>query len=133
MGSCSSEWSVISLFLSNQSDPVSKMILMKKGCMPTFTLKTFLVEVKTRQKKKTRILTISQRPRPELRPSLSWPRPTSTAQASDFEGRGQGKLSLASGFQAEPSRHITSHLSAAAPMLPAPATTWKTMTTRWEG
>ena len=25
------------------------------------------------------------------------------------------------------------HLSAAAPMLPAPATTWKTMTTRWDG
>ena len=25
------------------------------------------------------------------------------------------------------------HLSAAAPMLPAPATTWKTTTTRWEG
>ena len=108
MGSCSSEWSVISLFLSNQSDPVSKMILMKKGCMPTFTLKTFLVEVKMRQKKKTRILKISQRPWPEPRPSLSWPRPTSMAQASDFEGRGRGKLSLASGFQAEPSWHITS-------------------------
>ena len=29
------------------------------------------------------------------------------AQASDFEGRGRGKLSLAGGFQAEPSRHIT--------------------------
>ena len=29
------------------------------------------------------------------------------AQASDFEGRGRGKLSLAGGFQAELSRHIT--------------------------
>jgi hypothetical protein len=41
------------------------------------------------------------------RPSLSWPKPTSMAQALVLEGRSQGKPSLAGSFQAEPSWHIT--------------------------
>ena len=48
-----------------------------------------------------------RKPRLWPKPSLSRPKPTSTAQASLLRGPGREKPSLAGGFQAEPSRHIT--------------------------
>ena len=51
----------------------------------------------------------SVKPRLEPKPSLSRPKPTSSAQASVLASRGLEKPSLAGGFQAEPSRHITNN------------------------
>ena len=53
------------------------------------------------------VFNFSHRPRPEPRPSLSWPKPMSTAQASVLEGRGHEKPSFTDSFRAKPSRHNT--------------------------
>ena len=47
------------------------------------------------------------KPRLWLKPSMSRPKPSGTAQASFLGGLGRKKPSLTGGFQAEPSRHIT--------------------------
>ena len=55
--------------------------------------------------------------------------PPSSALANAHKWANPGQAHWHQQSHAPPHRH----LSAAAPMLPAPATTWKTTTTRWEG
>ena len=53
------------------------------------------------------IRNFAHRLQPELRPSLSWPKPTGMAQASVLEGQSCEKLSFTDGFQAKLSWHNT--------------------------